>query len=364
VTGLAVYGGYQAYVARRPYEWSGTVEARTISVGSRVGGRVQKVLVREGDRVAAGDPIVTLEPGDLEAQRLVAEGQLAEAEANQLKLQRGSRPEEIAEAKARADTSNAAFLEMKTGARAEEIAGAQARLAAADAAVDQAKLDADRAHRLFATNAVSQSVVDSADTQLRSATAQRDSAREALDQLKNGSRKEDIAQAASRAAEARASEELVKAGARDEDIKAALGVVEAARGRLDQIKVMLSELTIRAPEPSRVESLDLRPGDILAPSSTAATLIEDDQLYVRVYVPETQLGHLHAGGDVPVSVDSFPGRTLHGVVEHINGVGEYTPRNLQTADERANQVFATRIGLREGRDELRAGMAAFVHVPK
>ena len=67
---------------------------------------------------------------------------------------------------------------------------------------------------------------------------------------------------------------------------------------------------------------------------------------------------------MPIAVDSFPGRTFKGVVEHINSVGEYSPRNLQTADERADQVFATRIGLREGQDDLRAGMAAFITVPR
>ena len=366
-TVLAGYAGYQLWLSRRPYEWSGTVEARTISIGSRVGGRVKDVLVREGDRVKEGDPIVTLEPGDLEAQRLVAEGQLAEAEANLLKLQTGARPEEIAQAKARAETSNAALLETRTGARVEEIAADEARLVAAEATLDQAKNDADRIHRLYAGGAIAKAEVDTADTQLRAAVGQRDATKNALQQLKNGSRKEDVAQAVARAAEARASEQLVRAGSRVEDIKASTGMVEAARGRLEQIKTSLDELTVRAPRPSRVESLDLRPGDILGPSSTAATLIEDDQLYVRIYVPETQIGHVQVGTQVPVVVDSFPGRSFVGNIEHVNMVGEYTPRNLQTADERANQVFATRIGLRDsadGREDLRAGMAAFVHVPR
>jgi multidrug resistance efflux pump len=157
---------------------------------------------------------------------------------------------------------------------------------------------------------------------------------------------------------------LALAGSRVEDIRAARGMVEAAQGKLDSIAVMVDELVIRAPRPARVEALDLRPGDILAPNATAATLLEEDQLYVRIYVPETQLGHLHIGQEVPIAVDSFPSRSFRGVVEHINTVGEYSPRNLQTADERADQVFATRIGLREGGDLLRAGMAAFIRVPK
>jgi HlyD family secretion protein len=358
------YGGYRLWDRARPYEWSGTVEARTIAVGSRVGGRIKEVVAHEGDRVKPGAALIVLEPGDLDAQRLMAEGQLEEAQATLDKLVHGARPEEIEEAKARTETAVSALEETKTGARVEEIAGANARLVAAQVAVDKAKLDADRAHRLFATASISQSQVDDADTALKGAVAQRDAAAQALDQLKNGSRREDIAQAQARAAEARASAKLVLAGSRVEDIKAAQGTVEAAKGHLDQIATMIDELVVRAPRPSRVESLDLRPGDILAPNATAATLIEDDQIYVRIYVPETQIGHIHVEQEVPVSVDSFDGRSFKGVVEHINEVGEYSPRNLQTADERANQVFATRVGLREGQGELRAGMAAFVHVPK
>ena len=93
-------------------------------------------------------------------------------------------------------------------------------------------------------------------------------------------------------------------------------------------------------------------------------LLEEKQLYVRIYVPETLLGHLKLGQTVPISVDSFADRSFQGVVEHINQVGEYSPRNLQTADERADQVFATRVGLRNGFEQLRAGMAAFIRVPK
>jgi len=156
----------------------------------------------------------------------------------------------------------------------------------------------------------------------------------------------------------------VLAGTRVEDIRASQAEVEAAQGKLDQIHVSIDELTIRAPKAARVETLDLRPGDILGPNATAAVLLEDDQLYVRIYVPETQIGYAKVGGEVPVFVDSFPGKSFKGQIEHVDMQGEYSPRNLQTADERANQVFATRVGLREGVGTLRAGMAATIKVPR
>jgi multidrug resistance efflux pump len=357
----AVYAGIQAH---RPYEWSGTVEARTIAVGSRAGGRVKDVLVREGEQVKAGQPLIILEPGDLDAQRLQAQGALDQAAATLEKLQKGARPEEIEEAQARASTAAAALEEARHGARREQVQGAEARLLASQVTLEKAQLDVDRARKLLTTGAVSQAEADTAESAFRGALALRDAAKKTLEELTNGTRNEDIQQAAARAHEAEASARLVVAGTRVEDLKAAAAVVLAAQGKLDQIKVLIDELVIRASRDARVEALDLRPGDILAPNGTAATLLEESELYVRIYVPETRLGLIHVGEEVPVSVDSFPHRSFKGVVEHINDVGEYSPRNLQTADERADQVFATRVGLREGRDELRAGMAAFITVPK
>jgi HlyD family secretion protein len=361
---LLGYLGYRQYRAAQPYEWSGTVEARAIEVGSRTGGRVKEVLAQEGDRMKAGQPLVVLEASDLHAQKLIAQGQLGQAQGNLEKVLKGSRPEEIEQARARATTATAALQETKAGARSEQLGAAAARLSAAQVAVDKAKTDFERAQRLFATGAIARAEADNLEAALQSAIAQRDAQKQAQDELTNGARKEDLEQAAARAREAQANAKLVQAGSRIEDIKAAQGSVDAAKGRVDEIDVMLDELTIRVPVASRIESLDLRPGDLLAPNATAATLLEDDQLYVRIFVPETQIGKLRISQGVPVTVDSFPDKTFEGIVEHINSVGEFSPRNLQTADERADQVFAARIGLRDGRDQLRAGMAAFIRVPR
>lgn len=362
VVGIALYLGFTRYKASLPYEWSGTVEARTIEVGSRVGGRVKQVLVREGDRVTEGQPLVLLAPGDLEAQRLVADAQLRQAEAALTKLENGARPEEIAQARARAAGAYAALEMSRTGARREDLEAGRARLAAAQVAVDKSALDVERARRLFASGSVSKAEVDNVEAAQRAATAQRDAAKSAFEELENGVRREELAQVASRAEEAQAQAKLVVSGARVEDLAAARATVDAAKGRLQQIDVALGELAIKAPRATRVESLDLRPGDLLAPNAVAATLVEDDALYVRIYVPETQLALVKPGGKLPVFVDSFPGRAFEGVVQHVASVGEYSPRNLQTADERAFQVFAARVELSGGREDLRAGMAALVKV--
>ncbi len=365
---LAVIGGvyfaYKHYLAGRPYEWTGTVEARTVTDGSRTGGRIKRIAVQEGDHVTPGQVLLELEPGDLAAQRSIAQAQLDQVQAALDKLEKGARPEEIAEAKARAAQATAAFAETRHGSRIEEIAAAQARLAQAQATVDKAQLDSDRTHHLLTVQAIAQEEADAADTALRSAIAQRDALKQVLDEARAGARSEEKDQAAARAQEADAAAKLVSAGARVEDLRSAQGQVAAAKARIDQLDVMIAELVIHAPNAARVEALDLRPGDILAPNAAAATLLEDGQLYVRIYVPETEIGKIKVGDLVPITVDSFPDRTFKGKVEHLNERGEYSPRNLQTSDERADQVFGTRIGLLEGADQLRAGMAATIHVAK
>ena len=154
VIALLAYGGYRVYIARQPYEWSGTVEARTIQIGSRTGGRIKQVLVREGDHVQPAQPLVVLEAGDLDAQRLMAQAALDQARAQLEKLEAGARPEEIDAARARASTASAALEQTKTGTRTEQVAGAEARLRAAQVAVEKAQLDANRQHQLAAAGEI------------------------------------------------------------------------------------------------------------------------------------------------------------------------------------------------------------------
>ena len=315
IVALAVYVGYRVRRGPPAFEWSGTVEAHTIEVGSRVGGRVQEVSVREGDTVQVGQALVTLEKGDLPAQRAIAAGQLEQAQGALEKVASRTLPT----------------------ARRAEIAEAQARLQSQQALQEKAKLDEQRTHQLLSGGAATRVDADNATLALKSASAQASALKAQLDSLLHGT---------------------------PEDVRSARGLVEAAQGRLQQIDVMLDELVIRAPRAARVETLDLRPGDILAPNAPAAKLLEPAELYVRLYVPETEIGRVHPGQEVPIFVDSFPGRAFRGRVESVASEGEFTPRNLQTADERADQVFATRVRIEEGADVLRAGMAATGRVPR
>lgn len=150
-------------------------------------------------------------------------------------------------------------------------------------------------------------------------------------------------------------------GSRIEDIRAAQAAVAREEGRLAYMKRQLKETVILAPSDGIVESLELRPGDLLAANQSAVRILEHDQVWVRVYVPEPSLGLVKKGQKVGVTVDTFPGRRFDGVITEINQQGEYTPRNVQTLDQRFDQVFGVKVSIPNA-PELKPGMAALVQL--
>jgi HlyD family secretion protein len=343
---------------------SGTIEADEIHVGSKIGGRIEAVLVKEGQEVKQSDPIIRFERYDLDARRADALAAIAQAEANFQKNLRGSRPEEIAAARAQAQAARMNYELARNGPRTQEIDEARAELAAAEADYEVAKVTAARTALLVSNGVQSRQEYDNAKSAYDRAAARREAARQRLGLLLAGTRPEEVARAERLFKQADANRELVERGARKEDIDAAKAQVERARAALQQIETQLAELEVKAPADAFVEVLQLRPGDLINPGSPVATLVEIDRLWVRVYVPEPELGQLQLGKDVSVSVDTFRGESFQGRIEEIASRGEFTPRNVQTRDERAHQVFGVRVRLDNGARKLRAGMAADVTIRK
>ncbi|MEP6936878.1 MAG: efflux RND transporter periplasmic adaptor subunit [Chthoniobacterales bacterium] len=143
--------------------------------------------------------------------------------------------------------------------------------------------------------------------------------------------------------------------------------VEQARAQLAQMDAQLAEMKVVAPTDAILEVLNVKVGDVLPPNREVATLILPDQLWVRVYVPEPWLGLIKLGDRVRLRVDSFRDRDFAGKVEQISRQAEFTPRNVQTVEDRIRQVFGVKIRLENPEDKLRAGMSAdvfFPNVPK
>lgn len=250
---------------------SGTIEVDEVHVGPRMGGRVGKIHVQEGDKLKPGQPIVELDAAELNARRDVAVAQVNSAMHD-----------------ADAQDAQQQFL----------------------------RDDAKRQQDLLARRVVSPSDAERA-TSL-----------------------------------AKAQEKVVEA-ARTRIIQ--------AKAQLADVDAQLAELQVVAPTDSVLEVLSVKVGDVLPGNREVATLILPQHLWVRVFVPEPWLGLIKLNEQVRVRVDSFPGKDFSGTVEQINRQAEFTPRNVQTVEDRIRQVFGVKIRLDNSEDKLRAGMAADVY---
>ena len=349
---LLVAGLLLSQLRRGPLRVSGFLESDEIRIGSRVGGRVARVLVEEGDRVTRGQPLVELEPFLLEEQRAQARSMLAEAQAELSRLEAGYRAEEIAESKAKEEQLAAARDQLADGE--EDIAAAQANLELSQSQKELAQLKYDRTEKLFARASASQSDMDEATSELRVARATVRVREEELAKLKR-QRPEELREADAKREEARQEWMLRKSGYRTEDKDKAAASAKAAEAALAAIERQIEELTIRAPVDGAIETIDMRPGDLVGANTPAVSMIESGRLWVRGYVPENLLT-IQVGQKLNITVDAYPGRKFPGEVSFIARQAEFTPNNIQTPEDRAKQVFRIKVLLTEGLDVLRPGM--------
>lgn len=262
-----------------------------MEVGSLTGGRVVRVLVDEGQRVAAGQLIVQLETTTIDRQLAEQTAAIEAAKANLAKALAGPRPEEIAQAAAVASND---------------------------------ERDRRRLQALWHDGIVAKQMYDDAATKAKTSSEQ-------LLMLKRGTRKEDIA--------------------------AARAELEQQQRHLQTLMKQRSETDVVAPNAGTVQSMVLRPGDLVTPNQPVAEILEPQELWVRVYVPETQLDLVRVGMPVRIRIDS--GETFLGHIATVASKGEYTPRNVQTRAQRIEEVFAVKV-LVDPNPRLKAGMAADV----
>jgi HlyD family secretion protein len=341
----------------------GTVEVQEVRLSSRIGGRVKEVHVREGQVLRAGEALATLEAPELEAQREQVYRQREAALAALERSRNGARPEERAVAEAAVRVAEAKLAHVKAGWRDEEVEQARKELAAQEAELEFARVELARELFLAPKGASTESKLDAARASVKRWTAQVASARARLKMLEAGTRPEEIAEAEADVARARAQRDLVAAPTRSEDIAEAEAKVAELTARLKELDAELAETVVKAPEPAVVEVLTVRPGDIVAPNQPIARVLRADDMWVKAYVPATELGKLRLNQAVEVAIDSHPGKRFAGTIAQIATVGEFTPRNVQSVEERANQVFAVKVRVPDPEGIFKSGMAANVFVP-
>lgn len=224
----------------------------------------------------------------------------------------------------------ALLAELESGPRPQEIAAAQAEWQAQIAQLNLARLERRRADELFAARTVSETERDRAAASEESLLKTTAAARSRYDLLLAGTRLERIAQ---------------------------------VKAQLAELDTQLREMRVLAPTNCVLEVLSVKVGDVLAPNREVATVLLMEQTFARVFVPEPWLGRIKLGDTVQVRVDAFPGRDFEGRVEFIGRAAEFTPRNVQTVEERVKQVFPVKVRLDASSGELRAGMAVDVTFP-
>jgi HlyD family secretion protein len=302
---------------------SGQVEATEIQVAPEVGGRLLDIRVAEGDRIHKGDLIATIDTSDQELALQRARAERGQADAQLRLLQAGARPEDIRQAQAQAAAARG------------DASASQADLAAAEA-------DLQRFEKLLQSNSGSQKQRDDAATR-------RDVARERL--------------ASAQARENAAGEAVarLRAGARREEIDAARARVAAVDAEIASIEKNKTDATVLSPIDGVVSERLLDPGEMAAPRAPMIVLTDLDHAWAEVFVDEPQVPRLKLGQAATVITDA--GSRLPGKVSFISSKAEFTPRNVQTAEDRSKLVYRVKIAVDNREGVLKQGMPVEAEIP-
>lgn len=296
---------------------SGHVEATEVQVSGEVGGRIVELRVDEGDRVARGDLVLRLDTRDIELQVARARAERAGAEAQVRLLQAGSRPEDIRQAEA-------------------QVASAVAEVAALDAELKNAETDLQRFESLLQANA--------------GTARQRDEAKARVDVLRERER--------GARDRVRAAEEAVarlRAGARPQEIEAARARVAGVDAQIAILEKAIADASVMAPATGVVTQKLADAGEVVAPRMPLLVVTDLDHAWANVFVPEPVMPRVKLGQAATLFTDAG-GPGIQGKVTYISPQAEFTPRNVQTADERSKLVYRIKVTVDNSAGVLKQGM--------
>jgi HlyD family secretion protein len=337
---------------------TGNIELTEVTLSFKAPGRLVELAVNEGDAVMAGQTVARLDQAELErgVEREHAGVRLAEAMMVQtrtgIEFQREALARELALRAAELRAAEARLAEMLAGSRPQELEQVRALVAEARTQHEQASADWQRAQRLFANDDISAQQRDQFKTRFDSTRASLDRARETLALAEEGPRKEQIDQQRAAVDRARAALKLAEAGRidlrrREQELNARAADVRRATA---QQGVLTSQLG------DRVKAAD--PGEVVAPGTTVLTVGDIDHPWLRGYIGARDLGRVKIGNPVRVTTDSFPGKVYNGRVTFIASEAEFTPKQIQTQEERVKLVYRVKIDVENPGRELKNNMPA------
>lgn len=352
---------------------SGTIEATEPHLSFKVSGRLIERPVDEGSRVKEGTLIGRLESQDLEGEVERLRQSLHSTET-QLPLLRTAIIQQeqltasrINQARASLAAHSEYLAQLKAGSRRQEVREAEAMLRRAKANLDNAEADYKRMQSLYDQQLIAQQQRDTAFTAFQVAIQEYQAALERLDMITEGPRPEEVRRAEADVSQARAA--LIEAQAGELDIvskKQQLATAEANVRRdeaaLSVAQAQLGYTVLLSPQAGIVLRKHVEPGEIIAAGTPVVTIADLSNIWVKVYVPEPDLGRVKLGQEAEVTTDSYRGKIYRGRVIFINSEAEFTPKNIQTPEERVKLVFAMKVGLANPDQELKPGMPADVKI--
>ncbi|MGN5724550.1 HlyD family efflux transporter periplasmic adaptor subunit [Acinetobacter calcoaceticus] len=292
----------------------GNVDIRQVSLAFEQSGRIEKLLVQEGDKVKAGQVLAALNTNALYIQAKQAQAQLK--------------------------AQQEAIVKQEVGARPEEISQAKAQLASAQAELDKTNKNLQRLQILV------------------SSTDGRAISQQELDYAKSN---KDSAEAAVR--ERQANLELIIKGARQEDREATKAQYEVTKANLDLINYNLTQAELKSPVNAVVRARLQEVGDMTTAQKAVYTLALTDPKWIRVYVNEQDLSSIKMGGTAQVIRDSYSNQPINGKIGYISSVAEFTPKTVQTEEIRTTLVYEVRVYVNDPSDQLNMGQPVSVKVP-
>jgi HlyD family secretion protein len=378
-----------------PIQASGIVEGNDTTISSELSGRVIEVNAVEGQPVAAGQVLVRLDGAELEAQAQQANAARASAQAELARVTAAPQAARVEQAQAQVAQAEAALAAARTAltdARSQrdkpldldsQINNARSQLDAFAAQIDLARANLKAAQTLQASlpegtgsdqdktqRAVYDQQVTAEEAALRAVEAQRKGAQATLAQLRAIRAKPvaldaavhhaegQTAQAEAALASAKAVLAQVQAPAQPEAVAVAESGVTQADAALAVSHSTLDKLSLTSPVTGTVSAQTLHAGEVALPGAPLLTVVDLQHVKLVIYVPAGRIGQVKPGQQAQVTTDSYPGRRFSGTVTHINDEGEFTPKNVQTQEERVKMVFRVEIALDNPGGALKPGMSA------
>lgn len=365
----AAYYFYACQAGSSPSEiWtSGHIEVTEVDMSFRLPGHVARLFVDEGARVKRGDVLAELDQETLMARLDQARALVKELETRQaslalsIQLKEEVVEAEIKRAQAGKSAASARYQSLRTGSREQEIAEAAAARDRARYEWGNRRRDAERMKELYDARIISESQYDGAVTAADAAKAAYEAAEEQYKLVKAGPREELVREGQANLAGSEAALVAAEAARREVekmklDLKALQAQTDQARAQAAVAEEDLKKSRLYAPFDGFVTVKDVEEQEYVQAGAPVLTLAHLDEVWVKTYVPETQLGKVRLGQTGEVISDTFPGKRYSGAVTFISPEAEFTPKNVQTKEERVKLVYRIKVTLKNPNQELKPGM--------